>query len=285
VSFTTDYEEIFDFGDAMDGRYFNVATKYVEFIVLLPHGEVLLDAEYKMKSYRSETLERISAAHLQLVTRHPFVTLPDGFDEETSPIFMYERLSAGEAKWNDFGWKPTEAWKQARQAEIYERSARGGRAVQEIHRANGTGMYDPDFHQRMIDNGTKAPAGRCLVTSRVRNSIGRDDIELCPGNNDEEKIDAFSDALIQYYSPQDLHSALYGSGLKRDKIRELVDDASKLKVKVEDGGSLFPYACMRNNHFYGTKGIIQVTKDKLEALSQTMKRKQSTMSSFLLSRN
>jgi hypothetical protein len=110
VSFTTDDEEIFDFGDAMDGRYFNVATKYVEFIVLLPHGEVLLDAEYKMKSYHPETLERISAAHLQLVTRHPFVTLPDGFDEETSPIFMYEWLSAGEAKWNDFGWKPTEAW-------------------------------------------------------------------------------------------------------------------------------------------------------------------------------
>jgi hypothetical protein len=123
------------------------------------------------------------------------------------------------------------------------------------------------------------------VTSRVQNSSGRDDIELCPGNNDEEKINAFSDALIQYYSHQDLHSALYGSGLKRDKIRELVDDASKLKVKVEDGGSLFPYACMQNNHFCGTKGIIQVTKDKLEALSQTKKRKQSTMSSFLLSRN
>jgi hypothetical protein len=29
--------------------------------------------------------------------------------------------------------------------------ARGGRAVQEIHRANGTGFYDPDFHQRQVD--------------------------------------------------------------------------------------------------------------------------------------
>jgi hypothetical protein len=118
VSFTSDYEEIFDFGDAMDGRFFNVVTKYVEFIVLLPHGENLLRAERNMKSYLLETLASLSTEHLPLVTRHPFVTLPDGFDEETSPIFMYERLSARKAKWNDFGWKPTKKWKQARREEV-----------------------------------------------------------------------------------------------------------------------------------------------------------------------